>query len=337
MKELMRLKEVGNPNPYTTLCIRETATETEIKAAYRNLVKLYGNDQDRKNSDNQYLVDIFTACRDALLNRQCRIVIDEEIARVKKQNAVMPYDKRKAQEERENAASNKKVNLTPTTEKKFEPVRFDKQQSTFKTAEPKMQKRTDLSFLTEPTTAELLMQTKENPYKNKIVRNEMVLPEVMSDYSFSNHNELSFVDLQIILKEFLRRTWATYTCTNSKKDKGLYGGKQYFLLDKKGQLDIVYRYSGLSQAEIINANTGTILYSWDTTFRWSFHGSLPEYNDLLQEADSDTAIVPLDTIMPYTDNSGQSIMKAYELCNECLLELKKYGYLKTAKPNQYLR
>ncbi|MBE6147795.1 MAG: hypothetical protein E7168_05675 [Firmicutes bacterium] len=322
MKELNKLREVGNPNPYITLCIKETANEVEIKSAYRNLVKLYGNDQDRKNADNQYLIDIFTACRDVLLNSDSRRILDEELSCVKKQNAVTTYNLKKERQTEQKTASEPRV-------KPYEFTSFNNQS--------KMKKRTDLSFLTEPTTAELLVQTKENPLKNKIVRTEMVLPEVMSDYSFSNYNELSFVDLQIILKEFLRRTWATYTCTNSKKDNELYGGKQYFLLDKKGQLDIVYRYSGLSQAEIINANTGTILYSWDTTFRWSFHGSLPEYNDLLQVADSDTAMVPLDTIMPYTDNSGQSIMKAYELCNECLLELKKYGYLKKAKPNQYLR
>lgn len=49
-----------NNNPYVLLQIRQKATESEIKKALKKQIEIYcGTNESRKNSDGEYLKEIF--------------------------------------------------------------------------------------------------------------------------------------------------------------------------------------------------------------------------------------------------------------------------------------
>lgn len=54
MKELDNLKALGIENPYVYLQIKESATDVEIKRAFRELAKRYAYDENRQ-CDGHYL------------------------------------------------------------------------------------------------------------------------------------------------------------------------------------------------------------------------------------------------------------------------------------------
>ena len=66
MNILEELERLNIKNTYIWLEITQTATEEEIKHAYREKVKKYGNDQNRKNPDGEYLQQMFTIAYNAL-------------------------------------------------------------------------------------------------------------------------------------------------------------------------------------------------------------------------------------------------------------------------------
>ena len=67
-------------NPYTMLGVRQTATDSEIKEALKQKIKLYcSRDESRKNSDGEYLREIFTNAAKSLLDKEARAKIDRDI------------------------------------------------------------------------------------------------------------------------------------------------------------------------------------------------------------------------------------------------------------------
>lgn len=68
-------------NPYVLLQIKETADEKEIRIALKRQIDLYCNgDENRKNSDGEYLKQIFYNAAKQLLNLESRKKIDMELA-----------------------------------------------------------------------------------------------------------------------------------------------------------------------------------------------------------------------------------------------------------------
>lgn len=79
-------------NPYTMLGVRQTATDSEIREALKQKIKLYcSGDESRKNSDGEYLREIFTNAAKSLLDKEARAKIDRDIEENNKKNGIMPY------------------------------------------------------------------------------------------------------------------------------------------------------------------------------------------------------------------------------------------------------
>lgn len=79
-------------NPYTMLGVRQTATDSEIREALKQKIKLYcSGDESRKNSDGEYLREIFTNAAKSLLDKESRAKIDRDIEENNKKNGIMPY------------------------------------------------------------------------------------------------------------------------------------------------------------------------------------------------------------------------------------------------------
>ena len=194
------------------------------------------------------------------------------------------------------------------------------------------------------TTEEVLASA--NPTIQKKARKECLLPEILEDYGLHNSGELSFADLQLILKEYLKKSWPFYQ-TEARGEAKQNLTNIYLLLDKKAQLycveDIFCRGSWLDydSRHLQDIFTRQELYKTEgSTYKVSILDSaIKLWNDRLPQ---DECLVSMQTIFPYylLENGAMSkgdIMKGIELGNECLFELRKTGYMKKTTAKEYIK
>lgn len=300
MKELDNLKALGIENPYVYLQIKESATDVEIKRAFRELAKRYAYDENRQ-CDGHYLRQIFVTCYEALQNKEARAVIDENLQRERRENAIQIREK----EERKSQKQATQRNVT--------------------------------------TSVETILKS-TNGRVQKQAREEVLLPEILGEFSISE-GDLSFVEIQLILKEYLKRSWDSYesqsTVSGYEKIE-----ETYLLLDKKGHLRSVRDYYQLSflsdnARRLLDTFTSQRIHSiedcdYDTAV---VQEALTLWHDVLPEDEclvTTRSIFPEKIVNSYRLNS-KDIAKGLELGNECLLRMRKDGYLKKPSGKEYIR
>lgn len=96
-------------NPYVILGIKETATASDIRKALKKQVDLYcgGGNDSRKNSDGEYLKEMFVKASRDLLSPIKRAAIDKELADIRSKNAIQirTDNKKKSGTTKENPVS----------------------------------------------------------------------------------------------------------------------------------------------------------------------------------------------------------------------------------------
>lgn len=94
-------------NPYVLLQIKETATESEIKRALKKQIDLYcSRDESRKNSDGEYLREVFVNAARDLLDPAKRSAIDASLASDRENFGLEKYyEKREKNKKSENSYS----------------------------------------------------------------------------------------------------------------------------------------------------------------------------------------------------------------------------------------
>ena len=83
--KIEELENLGVSNPYLRLGVRENATREEILKTYREAIQTIGINN---HVDNNYVIQILTAAKDALLNQSVRDEIDRRIACQKQERNV---------------------------------------------------------------------------------------------------------------------------------------------------------------------------------------------------------------------------------------------------------
>lgn len=99
-------------NPYAILGLRQTASNQEIRLALKKMVSIYcGNDESRKNSDGEYLKEIFCKAARDLLDSSTRKNIDYLLEK----NKSLPSTKVKKETENKNVDNQSKKNSARQT------------------------------------------------------------------------------------------------------------------------------------------------------------------------------------------------------------------------------
>lgn len=302
MKELEELETLGIKNPYMMLQIKESATDEEIKSAYRGLVKLYGKNPNAQQ-DSYYLIQMFTSARKVLLNPESRKIIDQKLTEERNKHSLKINEELKA-----NNNQTSRNNQSQTINVQVE---------------------------------EILANS--TPKQQEIARTEILLPEILESLGLTtNNDELSFADIQLILKEYLKRSWDTYRCPKRRTDnENHYITDTYLLLDKKGKLTATryyfYKNDITKLALAINTINDIEIYRinwshWDSKTLSNINAKLPD----------DECMVPLTSIYPEAISYNEcitrrNIITGLELGNECLLQLRKNGYLKKSSPKEFIK
>lgn len=293
-KDLLKdLYDLGIKNPYFLLEIPESASSVDIEKAFKARIKKYS--ENKKNADNQYLVQMLKTCRDVLLNEEARIAIDEAIQSERQAHALQPFC------------------ATPP-----QPTSSDN----------------------ELRTEELLKSSNERVRKQ--ARRECLLPEILEDFGIHNENELSFADLQLVLREYLKQGWNSYNLETTSEMRGMFDDV-YILLDKKGQLHCVesmrtINFLGFNRRSLVDVLVWQTLDSSAEKYGEVSHDLL-FWESRLPE---DQCLVTLPTIFPLCviENGkikDENLIKGVALGNECLTQLKKTGYLKQTSPKEYIK
>lgn len=279
MNILEELERLNIKNPYMLLELPQTATEEEIKHAYREKVKKYGNDQNRKNPDGEYLQQIFTIAYNALTNKNIRRIIDERIAKQKEGYEIVT----------KSVSSEKKTNA-----------------------------------------------------HQKDLAQELKLQDIIESYGLNKNTELSYADIQLILKEYIKRNWNRFYSgpTGNQVIEGYY-----ILLSKAGAMNLVYEISGYEKTAIRDVFSGLDLLSSSKSSA-DERDATSYWNTLFENRNENTRLVSLASVYPehvFLKFSSEGFMQkvdliqGMELGNECLLKLRKNGYLKPTTPNEYIR
>lgn len=204
--------------------------------------------------------------------------------------------------------------------------------------------KSDTTSHKEKPTEELLAS--KNQSVQKKARKECLLPEILEDYGLHNSGELSFADLQLILKEYLKKSWPFYQ-TEARGEAKQNLTNTYLLLDKKAQLycveDIFCRgeWFDYSSRYLHDIFTRQELYKTElSTYKTSIlDPAITLWNDRLPQ---DECLVSMQTIFPYYllepgTMSKSDIVKGIELGNECLFQLRKTGYMKKTAAKEYIK
>lgn len=251
--------------------------------------------------DNYYLIQMFTSARKALLNHESRKIIDKKLTEERKQHSL------KVNEELKTNNKTTKNNQGQTIDVQVE---------------------------------EILANS--TPKQQEIARTEILLPEILESLGLTTYNdELSFADIQLILKEYLKRSWSTFRRPKRNTDDEMhYISNTYLLLDKKGKLTSTRYYfyhDGYARMLAIKTINDIEIYrlNWNT----SDHKTLSNINKILPD---DECMVALTSIYPETISyneriSKRNIVTGLELGNECLLQLGKNGYLKKSSPKEFIK
>lgn len=205
--------------------------------------------------------------------------------------------------------------------------------------EPKA-KTTNSTNNNQSATTEDLLKSKSKSIRKK-ARKEILLPEILEDYGLDNRSELSFVDLQLILKEYVKQSWNSYqTEANIKQEQKLKD--IYLLLDKKAQLYCV-KHTSLSSwssdyRSLSDLLTGQVIYQ-ETAIYLPSTEAITFWNERLPK---DEHLVTMQTMYPYHslasgNMSIENIVKGIELGNECLYQLRKTDYMKKASSKEFIK
>lgn len=277
--KIEELENLGVTNPYLRLGVRENATTEEILKAYREAIKKIGINQNQQTVDNNYVIQILTAVKNALTDEEIRKEVDRRIAQRKEGHEII-------RSERKNNHSYSSTKVA------------------------------------------------------KDLKSDLDIQEIAEAYGLNRSDELSYADIQLILRDYIKRNWEP----SRRPYESIIIENAYLLLDKKGSLHCV-------QEERIGA-IRTLSDFFDKTLyirrrAYSTLSALDYWNlEFKDDNRSTVRLVSLTSILSselfdrslgYTFVSQNSLQQGIELGNECLLKLRKNGYLKPTSPNEYIR
>ena len=119
----------------------------------------------------------------------------------------------------------------------------------------------------------------------------------------------------------------------------------YILLSKAGAMNLVYEISGYEKTAIRDVFSGLDLLSSSKSSA-DERDATSYWNTLFENRNENTRLVSLASVYPehvFLKFSSEGFMQkvdliqGMELGNECLLKLRKNGYLKPTTPNEYIR
>ena len=277
--KIEELENLGVTNPYLRLGVRENATTEEILKAYREAIKKIGINQNQQTVDNNYVIQILTAVKNALTDEEIRKEVDRRIAQRKEGHEIIRSERKNNQ-----------------------------------------------SYASSKATKDL--------------KSDLDIQEIAEAYGLNRSDELSYADIQLILRDYIKRNWDP----SRRRCESIIIENAYLLLDKKGSLRCV-------QEERIGA-IRTLSDFFDKTLyirrrAYSTLSALDYWNlEFKDDNRSTVRLVSLTSILSselfdrslgYTFVSQNSLQQGIELGNECLLKLRKNGYLKPTSPNEYIR
>lgn len=284
--KIEELENLGVTNPYLRLGVRENATTEEILKAYREAIKKIGINQNQQTVDNNYVIQILTAVKNALTDEEIRKEVDRRIAQRKEGHEIIRSERKNNQ-----------------------------------------------SYASTKATKDL--------------KSDLDIQEIAEAYGLNRSDELSYADIQLILRDYIKRNWdpSRRRCESIiRRCESIIIENAYLLLDKKGSLRCV-------QEERIGA-IRTLSDFFDKTLyirrrAYSTLSALDYWNlEFKDDNRSTVRLVSLTSILSselfdrslgYTFVSQNSLQQGIELGNECLLKLRKNGYLKPTSPNEYIR
>lgn len=284
--KIEELENLGVTNPYLRLGVRENATTEEILKAYREAIKKIGINQNQQTVDNNYVIQILTAVKNALTDEEIRKEVDRRIAQRKEGHEIIRSERKNNQ-----------------------------------------------SYASSKATKDL--------------KSDLDIQEIAEAYGLNRSDELSYADIQLILRDYIKRNWdpSRRRCESIiRRCESIIIENAYLLLDKKGSLRCV-------QEERIGA-IRTLSDFFDKTLyirrrAYSTLSALDYWNlEFKDDNRSTVRLVSLTSILSselfdrslgYTFVSQNSLQQGIELGNECLLKLRKNGYLKPTSPNEYIR
>lgn len=94
-------------NPYVILNVKETASDSEIRLALKKQVNIYcgGSNDSRKNSDGEYLKEMFVKAARDLLSPTKRKKVDSMLANSKKEHGLEVYSEKSKKDTTEQGKS----------------------------------------------------------------------------------------------------------------------------------------------------------------------------------------------------------------------------------------
>lgn len=281
------LKSLGVSNPYLRLGVPENATSQEIINAYRKAVKEIGIHQNQQ-TDNNYVIQILKAIKDALINPDVRAEIDRMI----------------------------------TKEKQGHEIAVQRQEGS--------------SSATSEETSQNLKQ-------------DLDIQEIIESYGLNKNEELSFAALQLILRDYIKRNGDSSKTSPSNR---IELRDIYLLLEMNGLLHCVREEKDTSGNRCLRDIFDNTQRAQSKGYYYRYFGTdvdaLDYWNNHYRNIKNKTRLVSLTSILsqeffeidlgrPYPYIQQKILQQGIELGNECLLKLRKNGYLKPISPNEYIK
>lgn len=174
----------------------------------------------------------------------------------------------------------------------------------------------------------------------KDLKRDLDIQEIAEAYGLNRNDELSYADIQLILRDYIKRNWDP----SRRTYESIILENAYLLLDKKGSLRCVQE-DCFGSFRYLRDFFDKTLYA--RVHRYSNSGAIDYWNSEFKNDEYSTVrLVSLTSILSselfnrgsgYTFVSQNSLQQGIELGNECLLKLRKNGYLKPTSPNEYIR
>lgn len=399
---LEKLKNYNIDNPYFYLGIKESATTEEIKQAFRDQSRKYNLMGENLQQDGTYVIEILQTAREALLDRDTRQIIDNNLQTQRNAHGLQTMEQAaKCRQEREQAEkarqpqrktfiteaeadkkrstqpehptvyrannhqqSQQKITILPTKTSYEKPITDynkqqverrktvieqprDEQQPLARYQYQQMQTRDEQQPLAHYQYQQIQTRNYQQPLTNyqyqqpqpmNIVaqqkRTELILPQILNCFNLENSDSLSFADIQLILKEYLKYNWSRYNAESIENGQNVFATNNvYLLLDKKGQLTPVT--TQLSEGKLFTR----LCHLFSKQVLYNEYGSeIKELKIWNSKIATNECLSTLSSIFPervaYNETIKQGdIIKGIELGNECLLQLRINGYLKATGNN----
>lgn len=285
--KIEELENLGVTNPYLRLGVRENATTEEIIKAYRDAVKKIGIHQNQQ-TDNNYVIQILKAIKDALINPDIRAEIDRVIAK-EKQGYEIAVQRKEGEDS----------------------------------------------------------ETSEEISKNS--KQDLDIQEIMEFYGLNKNKELSCAELQLILRDYIKRNldFSKTSPSNRIELRDIY-----LLLEMNGLLHCVREEKDTSGNRCLLDIFDNTQRAQSKSYYYIYLGrdvdALDYWGNHYRNIKDKTRLVSLTSILsqefferdlgrPYPYIQQKILQQGIELGNECLLKLRKNGYLKPISPNEYIK